>query len=445
MLGILLPPSARRYSYIVSKRSFLSSLQAPFAVATLATMPPKAAEKRKAAAPAEANGTAGSKRTKTGNALREPHPLAQEAEKHGIVLRKYYPPEMSTARARAYNNDEIPRPIEQLISALEDTAGQRSKVAVKHAVVHWFKTDLRHTDNKALALASEKAKGAGVPLICMYIVSPQDFEAHLMAPVRVDFVLRTLEVLKRDLGKLDIPLHVETVERRRAIPNRVLELMEEWGSRHLFANMEYEVDELRREARLVRDLAENEMSFEVVHDSCVVPPGQLRSGAGRQYAVYSPWYRSWVAHIHDNLDLLELFDAPAKNPDIARKTFKKLFDGRIPGAPKNKQLSQEEKKRFHALWPCGEHAANDRLAKFCEERIGTYKDGRNIPADDGTSRLSVHLASGTISARTCVRAARDSNKTKKLNGGSEGIQTWISEVAWRDFYKHVLVNWPFVW
>ncbi|PHH87021.1 hypothetical protein CDD83_9415 [Cordyceps sp. RAO-2017] len=404
-------------------------------------MPAKAA-KRKSTSPPQSNG--GSKRTKTSNDLRQPHPLAQEAEKHGIVLRKYYPPEMSNARARAYNQDELPRPMEALVAALEDTAAQRKAVQVKDAVVHWFKTDLRHADNKALALASAKAAKAGVPLLCVYIVSPQDFEAHLASPVRVDFVLRTLEVLRDDLARLDIPLHVETVKRRKQIPDRMLELMEEWGCRHLFANIEYEVDELRREAQMVRDLSENGKSFELVHDSCVVPPGRLQSGAGKQYAVYSPWYRSWMAHVHDNLDLLELYEPPAKNPDGARKKFKKLFDCAVPDAPENKRLSQEEKKRFRALWPCGERAAEERLRKFCEERIGSYHNKRNIPADDGTSSLSVHLASGTISARTCVRTARDRNKTKKLNGGSEGIQTWISEVAWRDFYKHVLVNWPFV-
>ncbi|GJN70234.1 hypothetical protein PLICBS_004288 [Purpureocillium lilacinum] len=409
-------------------------------------MPPKKAAKRKSASPPEANGAGSSnnKRTKTSKDLRQPHPFADEAEKHGIVLRKYYPPEMSNARARAYNADEIPRPIEDLVAALEETAGARKDLPVKDAVVHWFKMDLRCADNRALALAGEKAKEAGVPLICLYVVSPQDYEAHLRSPVRVDFMLRTLQVLQEDLAKLDIPLYVETVERRKKVPDRILELMEEWGASHLFANIEYEVDELRREAHMVHDLSENGKAFEVVHDSCVVPPGQLHSGSGNQYAVYSPWFRSWVAHIHDNLDLLELYEPPSKNPDSARKKFKKLFDCKVPDAPKNKQLSQEEKKRFRALWPCGEHAATDRLAKFCEEKIGKYKEKRNIPADDGTSSLSVHLSSGTISARTCVRTARDRNKTKKLDGGIEGIQTWISEVAWRDFYKHVLVHWPFV-
>ncbi|KAK5992577.1 Deoxyribodipyrimidine photo-lyase [Cladobotryum mycophilum] len=378
------------------------------------------------------------------NDLREPHPLAEIAEEYGIVLRKYYPHEMSNARARAYNTDEIPRPMEELTSALEETAYLRKSVDVRDAVIHWFKMDLRHTDNKALALASAKAKEAGVPLICMYIVSPQDFEAHLNAPVRVDFMLRTLQVLRDDLARLDIPLYVETVEKRKRVPDRILELMEEWESNHLFANIEYEVDELRRETQMVRDLAENGKSFEVVHDTCVVPPGELRSGAGRQYAVYTPWYRSWMAHIHENLDLLELYDPPERNPESARQKYEKLFDCPIPEAPKNKRLSNEEKKRFRALWPCGELEAMARLNKFCEERIGNYHNKRNFPSDNGTSSLSVHLASGTISARTCVRIARDRNKTKKLDGGIQGIQVWISEIAWRDFYKHVLVNWPYV-
>lgn len=412
------------------------------------TMPlRKTAAKRKSTSPTEdsANGTKKAKTENSTNGLRQPHPLAEEAEKHGIVIRKYYPPEMSTARAQAYSAGDITLPIDELYSALEETSEDRKGVDVKDAVVHWFKMDLRHTDNKSLALASQKAKEAGVPLICMYIVSPQDYEAHLRSPARVDFMLRTLEVLKEDLAKLDVPLYVDVVEKRKKIPDRVLELMEEWGASHLFANMEYEVDELRREAHLVRDLSENGKSFEVVHDSCVVPPGDLHSGSGKQYAVYSPWYRAWVAHIHDNLDLLELFDPPSQNPESARKKFKKLFDCPIPDAPKSKALSDEEKKRFRSFWPCGEHEAMNRLDKFCQEKIGGYSEGRNIPSANGTSCISVHLASGTISARTCVRTARDRNKTKKLNGGNDGIATWISEVAWRDFYKHVLANWPHVW
>ncbi|KAK2018552.1 DNA photolyase [Colletotrichum eremochloae] len=408
-------------------------------------MPPKL--KRKSAPAAEPSNS-GRKRAKTvqndQDPLRQPHPFYKDAEKHGIVLRKYYPHEMSNDRARAYNNDEIPRPIEELISALEDTSKTRKAVKPKDAVVHWFKMDLRTADNRSLSLASEKAKEAGVPLITMFIISPQDYEAHLTAPIRVDFMLRTLHILRADLAKLDIPLYIETVEKRKTIPDRIAELMHHWGATHLFANMEYEVDELRREAKMVRMFADKGLSYEVLHDTCVVPPGQLTSGSGKQYAVYTPWFKTWVRHIHENLDLLELYDPPAKNPPSTRDRFNSLFDTDIPSEIAGRKLDDEQKKRFSALFPAGEHEARSRLEKFCEEKVGQYHNKRNIPHDSGTSNLSVHLASGTISSRTCVRYARDRNKTKKLDAGIEGIRVWISEVAWRDFYKHVLVNWPYV-
>ncbi|KAI1209634.1 deoxyribodipyrimidine photo-lyase [Annulohypoxylon truncatum] len=410
-------------------------------------MPQKRTTKQKVMSDDDIDGTS-TKRAKLGKGspdlLRNPHRFAAEAEEHGIVLRKYYPPEMSNARAQAYNDNGISRPIEQLEAALERTASARRNVKVKEAVIHWFKTDLRTTDNRALWEASQKATEAGVPLISIYIVSPEDFEAHLTAPIRVDYVIRTLRVLKEDLEALDIPLYVETIGKRRDIPERILEFMEEWGASHLYTSIEYEVDELRREAKMVRMCAEKGLVMIPLHDSCIVPPGALHTGAGKQYSVYSPWFRAWVAHVHSNQELLSPFDSPSKNTPAAREKVAALFDSEIPDSPENKRLSEEDEKRCHATWPAGEREAMDRLDRFCEEKIAQYSKKRNFPSEAATSSISVHLAAGTLSARTAVRTARDRNKTKKLDAGVEGIQGWISEVAWRDFYKHVLVHWPYI-
>jgi deoxyribodipyrimidine photo-lyase len=418
---------------------------------TINGMPPKKVAARKGkrkTSPEVATTNGPSKRSKTEDSadhLRQPHPNAQKAEDNGIVLRTFYPHEMSNARAIAYNNDELPRPIELLNSALLETRSQRAKIEIRDAVVHWFKCDLRTKDNHALHLASEKAKSKNVPLICMYIISPQDFEAHLTAPVRVDFILRTLEVLKADLAKLGIPLYVETVKKRKKVPERILELLKQWNSSHLFTNAEYEVDELRREAKLVRECLEKRVSMDVLPDTCVVSPGELRSGSGKQYAVYTPWYRAWMSHINGKPELLDLFKAPEKNPSRAREQLLELLNSSIPEAPENKKISAEEKKRFRSMWPAGEEAALERLEKFAKERIEAYQAHRNFPAETATSSLSCHFACGSLSARTAVRTARERNSTKKLDGGNQGIQTWISEVAWRDFYRHVLANWPHVW
>ena len=365
-------------------------------------------------------------------------------EEYGIIDRQFYPPEMINERCKQYISGEIERPIDTLRKAQEETRIQRGEIPVKGAVVHWFKNDSRITDNKALHLASKKANSKGVPLICVHIISPQDYKAHVTSAVRVDFVLRTLEVLKDDLAALDIPLYVETVGKRKTIPDRILGLCKQWGASHLYCNIEYEVDELRREALITREAVTQGIAVYAEPDTCVVAPGELSSGKGKQYAVYSPWFRAWISYLHTHPHHLDLFDPPTQNPESARIKYKNLFDCPIPATPNHMSLTDEERTRFASLWPPGEHEARERLDKFIKEKVGKYKDHRNFPAANATAVMSVHFSSGTISARTAVATARDANSTKKLDGGNTGIAGWIAEIGWRDFYKHVLAHWPYV-
>lgn len=382
---------------------------------------------------------------------REEFDHSRPEEKAGIVDRRYYPAEMSNERCAMYNDNEIPRPIEVLNKTLEETNTQREKIRAgksgEHgdAIIHWFKRDLRIRDNTGLSKAAALAKEKGVGVIGVWIMSPQDWEAHLVSPPKCDFELRSVDTMKKELDELDIPLHVETIPQRKNVTKRLIELSVEWKVKNVFCNLEYEPDELRREERLVRLMLEKGINFDPQHDDCVVPPGSLKTGAGRQFAVYSPWFRQWVAHLHAHPHVLAERSMPEKNPSGFRAKYSKLFDTEIPDLPESKSLTDEEKTRFHALWPAGEAAALDRLERFLTEKIGRYQATRNFPAQNSTGRVSVHHAAGTLAARTSVRMARDVNSTKKLDGGIEGIRGWISEVAWRDFYRHVLVQWPYVW
>lgn len=372
------------------------------------------------------------------------HPNANRTEEFGIINREFYPPEMSNARCQQYNTGTLVRPIETLQRAYEDTADARQAVKPNAAVVHWFKSDLRLYDNRALQIAYQTAKEYNIPLLTFYIVSPQDFAAHIRSPPRVDLILRTLALLKRDLGELDIPLYMETQEKRGDIPGRILDLCLRWGANHVFTNLEYEVDELRREAKLVRLCADSGVKFEGVHDTCVVTPGQLFTQQGKQYAVFSPWYRSWLAFVKQNPEYLEIVEGPSSNPGDARKYFGELFEAEVPEAPANKRLSAEEKKHFEQLYPAGEHEAIRRLEAFLEEKGKQYNDQRNMLFGSHTSVLSPYFASGALSARTAIIKARQANRGS-LDRGDPGYASWISEVAWRDFYKHVLAHWPFIW
>lgn len=188
-----------------------------------------------------------------------------------VVNRKYYPPVISPERVQGYLNGTIKKPIDELKAALCDTAKFRANLKPAGAVVHWFRTDLRMEDNSGL----HKASKLGVPVIALYVHSPQDLEAHVVAPAKTDFMIRSLGELKKELAEKNIPLWVETVEKRKDIPKRITELVKQWNANVLFANMEYEVDELRRDTKLIKLGMENDIAVNIVHDVCAVPPGEL--------------------------------------------------------------------------------------------------------------------------------------------------------------------------
>ena len=94
-----------------------------------------------------------------------------------------------------------------------------------------------------------------------------------------------------------------------------------------------------------------------------------------------------------------------------------------------------------SYWPGGEAIAHKRLKQFAQEKIDQYHAGRDFPAHNATSQLSPYLANGILSPRQCFTAAIQANHGK-LTDGQLGVDTWISELIWREVYKQILANFP---
>jgi deoxyribodipyrimidine photo-lyase len=92
--------------------------------------------------------------------------------------------------------------------------------------------------------------------------------------------------------------------------------------------------------------------------------------------------------------------------------------------------------------PGGETAAIRRLNAFASGGIAAYGRLRDIPGLDGTSRLSAHIANGTISIRAVLRAAVEARGATGSRG--EGADRFISELIWREFYHQILGHFPSV-
>jgi deoxyribodipyrimidine photo-lyase len=93
------------------------------------------------------------------------------------------------------------------------------------------------------------------------------------------------------------------------------------------------------------------------------------------------------------------------------------------------------------LPPASTAAARDLLEAFCDDDVYRYDDRRDYPADECTSRLSAQLKFGTIGIRE-VHEAVARAKDDSAGADRESVEEFESQLAWREFYSHVLWDRP---
>lgn len=291
----------------------------------------------------------------------------------------------------------------------------------------WVRRDVRVTDNTALFNASRRSdKG----VVCLFVCSPGDWARHDDAPVKIDLWLRSLDEMARSLAKLSIPLLVRTAAAPSDISSLVVKAARVAEADAVFINAEYEVNESRRDADTAAACTKAGIKFESFHDQVVVPPEDIRTQTDRPYSVFTPFKKAWITEV-ERRGGVKVLPAPSKQASTS------IASDAVPSAVSLGFQSPIAPDH----WPPDESEATRRLAAFCKGRIARYKTDRDPPALDGTSVLSPYLAIGAISPRQCIAAAQEHNDGK-LASTREGPTTWISEVVWREFYRHIIVHFP---
>lgn len=295
----------------------------------------------------------------------------------------------------------------------------------------WFRTDLRAADNPALHAATREP---GAAVIGLYVISPEEWARHDWAPVKVEFTLRTLRALRETLATRTIPLVIEHAARAGDVPGVVAGAAKRLACGEVFANIEHEVDEKRRDERTRIACESQGVAFRPTHDQTIIPPDALRTKAGGYYTVFTPFKRAWLAGLEARGGASEPLPPARKQEPTG-----------IEPSPTPERVEGFDSPIDPSLWPAGERAAARALAKFIESRARAYAGARDAPAADGTSRLSPHLTVGAISARQCLWAIGEAfgrGVIESTRASDAGASTWVSELIWREFYRHVLVAFP---
>lgn len=342
----------------------------------------------------------------------------------------------STKRAKQVDADT---PFSKLTEALDS----QHSIEEVNKVVHWFRSkDLRTHDNKALYNASSLAKEKSKPLICVYVYCPEEFEWHGTSPARIDLIIETLALMQSELKELNIPLVFVTAEGRKDIVPAIVGFIKSNNASHLFANFEYEVDELRRDIKVLQQVG-SEAQISLCHDQTVVKPGAVRTGSGGPMKVFSPYHRAWLGIVKDSPDLLDTVGPPEKNketPSVEGGSHE------VPSVPENKKFdSKETKKRIRKLWPAGHSAGIQRLKHFIHDKIEDYAATRSDPSKDSSSRMSAYFSSGTVSVREALSELRKYNNSSpdfSSSSASPGVSAWVREIVFRELYRQMMVVIP---
>ena len=280
--------------------------------------------------------------------------------------------------------------------------------------VHWFRNDLRLHDNAALSAASRRAS----ELVPLFVLDPYLLERVHASPTRKRFLLECLRELAADLEKRGCPLVIRRGDPVVEVPR----LLGESGAELLTFNRDYSPYARRRDAAV---RAKAGVAVEDYKDRVVFESGELRTGAGGAFVVYTPYRNAWEAALRE--ERAPALRLPRGVAGIRSERFP--IDDHIGASGDGADLP-----------PGGQAAARKRLKTFVARPIADYARDRDRPAVDGTSRLSPYLRFGAISIRECVRQARAAAEDSRAVAA--GARKWIDELVWRDFYAAILSEHP---
>jgi deoxyribodipyrimidine photo-lyase len=279
------------------------------------------------------------------------------------------------------------------------------------AAIVWFRRDLRVGDHPALRAALERAERV-VPFFC--------FDDRLLhgrheSGSRTLFMLECLADLRgslRDRGG-DLVL-------RRGRPERELpRLARELGAREVHFTPDVSPFASSRDRRVRRALSDAGVEL-FAHPglNAVDDVTAVCTTEGRPYTVFSPFHRRWKKEPRR-----PPLEAPRSLPALPAR----LAVGALPTLSK---LGLES--HVPAPLPGGERPGRERLAAFLEQGVRDYATNQNALGTDRTSRLSPYLRFGCVSPR----------ELEARLPPSEGAAAFRRQVAWRDFYFHVLHHFP---
>lgn len=280
--------------------------------------------------------------------------------------------------------------------------------------IHWFRQDLRLSDN----LAFTKAARLG-SIIPVFIIDPID---PPIGGASRWWQTRSLKALSHSLGGNLNVFRGSTKEILQRIAAHTNAQTITWTRR-------YDPDLIEKDRQLKTDLETSGLTVKSFGSNLLWEPWEIMKPDKSTYRVFTAFYKKCLT-------------APSPNFPISRPIS---FDVTKLNLKENKQISLDSLEPVNwsleklPMWRPGESGAIESLRQFLDGKLQHYKSNRDFPALEHTSMLSPHLHFGEISPRQIWYAV----ETALIeNSHVQDAEHFLRELVWREFSHYLLYHNP---
>ena len=267
----------------------------------------------------------------------------------------------------------------------------------------WFRQDLRLADQAAVAAAAS----AG-PVAAVYVLDDAVAGPWAIGGAQRWWLHHSLTALRTALARHKVPL----ILRRGDAVREVAAVAEAIGAAEVHALHHYEPWWQEAEAALGKAV------FLVLHQGTrLVPPDQVRTGAGGRYRMFTPFWRALRQQMPP--------EPPARAPTKIVGWLGEVASDDL--GEWDLLPTKPDWSTGFTVWTPGEAGAKRRLDRFVDH-VEDYDEARNLPSIEGTSRFSPHLHFGELSPAQVWH---------RLDGKA-GAEPFLRELAWRDFTGNLI-------
>ncbi|MFJ5670712.1 deoxyribodipyrimidine photo-lyase [Bacillus safensis] len=288
-------------------------------------------------------------------------------------------------------------------------------------VVIWFRRDMRIDDHIALSKAITYAKKHEYKLFALYHLDP--FFTEMVLDLNNEYFFQNLAHFIKEAGESQMYVHLLYSDVLRAFQ----QVIDVYDIKAVFFNEDQVGIGQKRDHHVTDFLEKKGIYVSKWQDTHLHGAQDILKRDGTHYQVFTPYYQSWRKQ--EKQPVIKVDKSFLSSPHtICDESLSQKGNDTL------RSMIKRCSRKFDQI---GSRQAMNTLHDFIQKRLTRYHEKRDIPSVFGTSKLSRFLKTGTISIRTIFHTVHEEALFE-----DEGRETFIKELAWRDFYHMIYAHYP---